>query len=225
MVNKMDGMKLIITIVERRQGKIMSEYYNKNNVVWHYQCAGLGTAASEVLDVLGFGTSEREILISIAPSVYADNLLYNLNDDFRGTYEVKGIVFDLKLTGLNNIVAEIIMKNKFDELAEVERMEHSGTNTLILVTVNAGTTDEVMETAKKAGARGGTIIRSRFRPDKESEQYKEIATQEEKEIIAIVAQNQIRNIIMDSINENHGIKTDAGAVVCSLNIDQVVRLS
>ena len=35
-------------------------------------------------------------------------------------------------------------------------------NSLILVMVNQGNTDEVMNTARAAGARGGTIIRSRF---------------------------------------------------------------
>ena len=41
-------------------------------------------------------------------------------------------------------------------------MEREDNGSLILVMVNQGYTDEVMNTARAAGARGGTIIRSRF---------------------------------------------------------------
>ena len=37
--------------------------------------------------------------------------------------------------------------------------------------------------------------------------------------------NQTRNLIMESVNKEHGIHSEAGAMICSLAVDQMVRLS
>ncbi len=57
-------------------------------------------------------------------------------------------------------------------------------SSLILATVNQGFTDEVMDTARKAGARGGTIIRGRWVGEESFQQLSGVARQAEKEIIA-----------------------------------------
>ena len=46
--------------------------------------------------------------------------------------------------------------------------------------------DEIMETAKVAGARGGTIIHARGSAQKDAEQFLGITIQPEKEIIMII---------------------------------------
>ena len=97
-------------------------------------------------------------------------------------------------------------------------------HSLILVVVNQGHSDDVMETARGAGARGGTIVRSRFAGDEENEQFYGISLQAEKEIIAIVASGDNRNTIMEMINKKHGLKTEAGAVICSLGIEKSTRV-
>ena len=60
-------------------------------------------------------------------------------------------------------------------------------NSMILVTVNQGFTEEVMETARKAGARGGTIIHARWAGSESVEEFYGITVQQEKEVIAIVS--------------------------------------
>ena len=96
-------------------------------------------------------------------------------------------------------------------------------NSLILVTVNQGHTDTVMATAREAGAAGGTIIRARWAGTQKEEKLLGISIQEEKEIIAIVAPTETRNIIMETINKKHGLNTEAGAMLCSLGVDHMLR--
>ena len=48
-----DKMKLMLTIVERGQGKILTKLYGEHFVTTHFQSIGRGTASSELLDVLG----------------------------------------------------------------------------------------------------------------------------------------------------------------------------
>ena len=59
----------------------------------------------------------------------------------------------------------------------------------------------------------------------ESKQFYGITLQAEKEIIMILAGNPNRNLIMESINKEHGVNTEAGAMICSMAVEQVVRLS
>lgn len=43
-------------------------------------------------------------------------------------------------------------------------------------------------------------------------------------MILIVASSETRNVIMETVNRKHGLKTEAGAMICSLGIDQIIRL-
>lgn len=103
-------------------------------------------------------------------------------------------------------------------------MEQKGNNGLILMAVNQGHTDAVMDTARKAGARGGTVIRARWAGSEESEKLYGITLQQEKEVIAIVSSGEKRKNIMEAVNEKHGLSTEAGAMICSLRIDQITKL-
>lgn len=225
-MDKKRGIKLLVTIVERRQGQQMAKLYSENGVEWHYHSVGLGTASSELLDVLGFGTAERDILFSMAEGSKVSRLLFLLNNDLRGRVQSKGLAFSAPLTGLNSLVAAMLMEDisVIKEEGEVLMQEKSN-NSLILVAVNQGHTDVVMETAKKAGARGGTILRARFNGTEESKKFYGITLQEEKEIIVMLVTNQTRNLIMESINKEHGVNSEAGAMICSMAVEQVVRLS
>lgn len=220
------GIKLVITIVERRQGKKIAELFSKNGVEWHYQSTGMGTASSELLDVLGFGTSERDVLFSMAEENVVRKMMYNLNNDLREYVQAKGIIFSVSLTGMSSLVAAKLFESaeKSGEEGD-EKVEGTSNNSLIMVIVNQGHTDKVMETAKKAGARGGTILKARFNGSEERKQFYGITLQAEKEIIMILSGNPNRNLIMESINKEHGVNTEAGAMICSMAVEQVVRLS
>ena len=62
----MEAMKVILSIVERGQGAAMQRLYRQRHLPIHLQCAGRGTATSEIMDILGLGSSEKDVLISFA---------------------------------------------------------------------------------------------------------------------------------------------------------------
>ena len=80
-----------------------------------------------------------------------------------------------------------------------------------------------MDTARQAGARGGTVIRARWAGPEDTSQFYGISLQSEKEIIAIVAAGDLRNAIMEMINKKHGLKTEAAAMVCSVGLEHYVK--
>lgn len=219
-----NGIKAVAAFVERGQGNEILKFYADNNIQVSLRTLGHGTASSELMDVLGLGTSEKDILLGMASTQTVERMLQKLEVDSGSQLDARGIMFDLKLTGLNSIIATILMHKGQEGNGGAVVEQNNTANSLILVTVNQGYTDEVMDTARSAGARGGTIIRARWSGDKDTEQFYGINVQAEKEIIAIVTSAENRNTIMETINLKHGLSTEACAMICSLGIDNMVRL-
>ena len=221
----MEAMKVILSIVERGQGAAMLKLYRKRQVPIHIQCAGKGTATSEIMDILGLGSSEKDVLISFAAASAAKKLLHDLDNELRGHTGGAGIVVSIPVSGLNSLVANLAAYHaeSLKEKEEGNDMERSE-NSLILVVCARGCTDDVMTTAKAHGARGGTVIKGRLSGRKELEQAYEVELKAEREIVAIVVPTSLRGPIMEAINTEHGLRSEAQAALCSLPIEQIVRL-
>lgn len=250
MNQKTERPKILISIVERGKGKELIKLYRQKDVEFHYQTIGHGTATSEIMDILGLDSRDKDIVISFAAESRIHQLIYRMSDELRGAVDTKGILFDLPLTGMTNIIAaalslplqsekkasapaispgglaDALLEKAFMEEEDKEEsgkeepvMTSENKHSLILISVNQGYTENVLDTAKSLGARGGTIFRARWSGGKTLEKYPGISLQPEKEIIIIVVPNDIRNRIMDAVNEKHGIRTEAQAVVCSMKVD------
>ena len=221
----MEAMKVILSIVERGQGAAMLKLYRKRQVPIHIQCAGKGTATSEIMDILGLGSSEKDVLLSFAAAAAAKKLLHDLDNELRGHTGGAGIVVSIPVSGLNSLVANLAAYHaeSLKEKEEGNDMERSE-NSLILVVCARGCTDDVMTTAKAHGARGGTVIKGRLSGRKELEQAYEVELKAEREIVAIVVPTSLRGPIMEAINAEHGLRSEAQAALCSLPIEQIVRL-
>ena len=221
----MEAMKVILSIVERGQGAAMLKLYRKRQVPIHIQCAGKGTATSEIMDILGLGSSEKDVLLSFAAASAAKKLLHDLDNELRGHTGGAGIVVSIPVSGLNSLVANLAAYHaeSLKEKEEGNDMERSE-NSLILVVCARGCTDDVMTTAKAHGARGGTVIKGRLSGRKELEQAYEVELKAEREIVAIVVPTSLRGPIMEAINAEHGLRSEAQAALCSLPISRPLLL-
>ena len=59
-----EKMALITSIIERGNGNRLMKFYSEHQVFTHIRCEGTGTATSEILDILGLGSSEKDIIFS-----------------------------------------------------------------------------------------------------------------------------------------------------------------
>ena len=220
----MEAMKLILSIVERGHGAAMLRLYRKRQVPIHIQCAGRGTATSEIMDILGLGSSEKDVVISFAAASAARKLLHDLDNELRGQTGGAGIAVCVPLSGLNSLVANLAAYHA-ESIREKEGNEMKRTEkSLILAMCARGCTDDVMSTAKAHGARGGTVIKARLSGREELEEACEVDLKAEREIVAIVVPTELRGPIMEAINAKHGLRSEAQAALCSLPIEQIVRL-
>ena len=224
MATSVSPMQLLVSIVERGKGKGLLEHYRQFGLIHHDQAAGHGTAASHLLDTLGFGTSERDVIITFGPRDTIRQLMNHLKDDDRSKLGAPGIAFALDLSGMSAILAVCLSQTSNPQTEGGPAVEQLKRHSLILVTVNQGCTDAVMDTARSAGARGGTVIRARWAEAGEIQKLAGITLQAEKEVLAIVATEEDRNAIMEAIDKGHGMRTPDQAMVISLPVDQTARL-
>lgn len=220
---KTDRMKAMFTIVDRSDGIALSKLYEQNGVPLHLQIIAEGTATSEVLNMLGLTRREKVMLASVAPEAAVEALLSRLDNDYRGILSVRGLAFSIQMTGISGAIASALSTGNPQAGGATVNSERE--HSVIFAAVNQGCTDQVMQTACKAGATGGTVLRGRWVGAQRLEKYHAISLQDEKELLMIVCDRSIRNAIMDAINERHGLRSEEQAFVFSLPIDRMVKLS
>lgn len=96
---------------------------------------------------------------------------------------------------------------------------------LVLCIVNAGFSENVMDAAKEAGARGGTVIHARGTANREAEQFFNITIQPDKEIVMILVPVKIKDDVLHALYQGVGLKTAGQGIAFSLPVDEVVGLS
>ncbi len=95
---------------------------------------------------------------------------------------------------------------------------------LVLCVVNAGFSQNVMEAARAAGAKGGTIVRARGTANPESEEFFNITIQPDKEIVMILTKKEIKDDIMHAVYKECGPASEGQGLVFSLPVNRTTTL-
>ena len=95
---------------------------------------------------------------------------------------------------------------------------------LIVVILNEGHSDMVMDAARSAGAGGGTVLHAKGTGAIGTEKFFGVTLANEKDVIYIVASGKEKAAIMNAINKDAGPSTAAGAISFSLPVSDVAGL-
>ncbi|MBR6089344.1 MAG: hypothetical protein IKP86_05375 [Anaerolineaceae bacterium] len=221
-----DRIELLITILERGKGYSLVQFLNRHQVTFHLSFTGSGTATSEMLDVLGLNEKEKDIIISLGTRKAVRNLTGAIDAGLWEISRSRGLMMQLRLSAVNNLISTALIRSA-EEIAlpeNEEKMINEFDHSLLLIAVKQGYSEVVMQTARKAGAIGGTVIRSRMIGAEQFEENYGIRIDPEKEIIAILAPNSLRDGILDSVNAEHGVRKPAQAVLCALPVDKAFKI-
>ena len=137
----------------------------------------------------------------------------------------KGICFTLPLTGVSSIVANGLLKGALQDKSngrEGRMTAETRKYDLIVAAVESGYADEAMNAAREAGAAGGTLIKAMTLNNRKAEQLIGVTLQQETEILIILTKCEGKLPIMRAIQETAGLKTDAGGVLFSLPVDNLI---
>ena len=213
-------IRLMAIILDRGRGSRAAELFAGYGLPLHYGTPGRGTANSELLDYLGLGETEKDVVFSLVPGFAIPGLLRAAEEKLQLSTPGRGILFTLPLSAVSGAAARFINSQAHRAGAEQEgHMPEQGKNELIVAVVNGGCTDTVMAAAKSAGARGGTVLHGR-RVGEEAEKSGDGGVWPEKDIIAILAPRELRLPIMEAVNRAAGAATESRGVLFSMPVEE-----
>lgn len=193
-----------------------------------YRFPGRGTASSEMLEVLGLGSSDKVVLFGMLPRSSAGAMLEKMQIELSLGAINSGIAFTVPITGSSNALVQLLQNCgapgvQNGQEKEVEPMSPCSFS-MVLAIVDQGFSEEVMTAARGAGARGGTVIHSRHVMDEEAMKFWGISIQPEKEIVLIVVKSDCRKAVMQAIGGTCGLQHDAHGLVVSVPVDGAIGL-
>jgi len=101
-----------------------------------------------------------------------------------------------------------------------------GTNDIkaLYIIINAGYSDEVMDTARKAGAKGATIMNARGEGTRHTSVLG-ISVDLEKEILLILIDTATADKIMLAVKDKFGVDSPAHGVCFTMPVDRTSQIN
>ena len=226
----MDGIQTrrvqtLCAIVERGKGQALIEQLSSWSMGYQLRFTGHGTASTEMMDILGLGSTEKDVVISMGTSDAVSEAVRYFSENLSTT-RYRGIMMLFSPDAVSRLLAVILTMKKSEDPERKESvvMKNEHQHSLIMIVVNQGYTDQVMQIARRSGATGGTVIRARLADADKESQFHGITLQEEKEIVAILAPDSIRDQLMEDVNRECGFRSEAQGVLCSVPVDKAFKI-
>ena len=229
----MEGLHLVMAITDREKSEKVIAIFDDNNVATTYALMGEGTAPPEVLDYLYLSPSEKIIVFGVVTNTGIAPLIKSAKRKLYIDYPGNGIMVSVPLNSVGGkrclqyiMEGQAIDMNekKPDEVEREERMAIKTDHEMIFVIANEGYSDMIMDAARGAGAKGGTVIKARGTGAENTEKFLGFSIAKEKEIHLLVTSAQGRNHIMKAIMEKAGLESKAQAMVFSLPVSHAIGL-
>ena len=95
---------------------------------------------------------------------------------------------------------------------------------MVVCIINAGHSQDVVDSARKAGARGATVVKARGTANAKAEKLFGIPIQPEKEMVLILVKSDIKDDVLRALYQNCGLESEGQGIAFSLPVEQVVGL-
>ena len=96
---------------------------------------------------------------------------------------------------------------------------------VIFAIVNSGYADDVMDIARAKGVRGGTVLDGRGVIREDAAEFFGISLHQEKEIVMMVVEKDIRDGVLNAIYEQMGMGKKARGIAFCLPVSDVAGLA
>lgn len=219
------AVELVVAVVDTAQAESVLRVYRENRALVSFECMARGTARTEMLDLLGLGETSKAIVMCLAGHQLAQHLLKRLGYELKMRYPGRGIAFSVPVTGIGVRWHKLLTQAEQTEVLDMDRAEKKDGFDVVAVVMEQGYTNLVMDVARKAGARGGTVISARGIAEDEVKQFFGIEIQAEKEIVFLVVKSEEKQEIMTAIMKAVGMKTKSHGIVLSLPVSNAIGLA
>ena len=211
----------VIAITDHDRGEAMNALYRAAGLRGILSMPGRGTATSEHLAIYGLDATDKYVNSAIGNGSEAEGLIKSAKRKLFIDIPGNGVMLTVPLKSVagGKTLAYLTDEQKLGGAPRMD-FEHE----LIIVILNEGYSDFVMDAARAAGAGGGTVLHAKGTGGTRGEKFFSVSLADEKDMIYIIAHRDEKAAIMRSINEQAGPGSRAGAICFSLPISSVAGL-
>lgn len=178
-----------------------------------------GYSSNPLLRALSLSDVSLEMVIMLAERSIAIDTMNNLDRVFKFHKRHHGYAFCVPVTAITGIKSCEGFCNASPK-GETD-MKYRAIYTI----VDRGNAENVIEAAKKAGAKGGTVIQGRGSGIHESEVLFSIAIEPEKEIILVICPDTDAPAIVESIRKDLNIDEPGRGIIYVQKVEHAIGVS
>lgn len=220
--------KLLVAIINKEDEEQYTSTVNKCCTAVHFSGIGHGTARSNYMSYFGFNDIEKRIVSSIIPSTLEHTVLNAVGRELRLYLLGRGIAFTMPISTISSIVEDAVLstpdKDRQDAKSPVSKKEKTTMHELVIAVVNQKYTETAIEAARSAGATGATVFHTKSINNARAEQSMGAALPEQTDSIFFLTTEEYKLKIMEAVRDQAGLKTEGGAVILSLPVDDLVGI-
>ncbi len=165
---------------------------------------GRGSGGSFLMRALSLSDTEKDVLLTLVTNDQLEAVFNAIRDAPLYPKKNGGISFIIRTGG--------------------KAMEGECEHELITIIVNRGFADDVMDAARKAGSRGGTIVHARGTGKPNDEKFFGITIVPEKEEVMILAEREKSRAIRDAITALPCLASPGMGIMFTTPVDRFVQL-
>lgn len=207
-------MNFIISITSPEALPVLTGVCEDMALPLNVTLSGRGTAVKSMLDVLGIESNLKRIMFSVANEEKTREFITRQKRQLHIGVPGHGIVIAVPVKSIGGGKTVAYLRGEDGTAKYTPSLNYA--YELIVVIANEGRTDTVMNAARAAGARGGTVLHGKGTGSEAAMKFFNISIADEKEVILIVAPTAEKTAIMSEILKKAGPDTDAKAIAFSL---------
>ena len=222
---KQSELYLMMTVTGRDRLPDFIKMYRDKGLETHLISLGHGTANKQILKYLAIDETEKAVVMTIVTGRKWLEAKKAMSVRLRIEAPGVGIAYIVPLSAFGGKRELMFVTDGQGYVKGEETVLKNTEQEMLIVISNQGYSETVMEAARAAGARGGTVIHARGTGMQKAEQFLGISLASEKDVIFIVAASENKTEMMHRIIHDAGPGTKAGAIVFSLPVTDTAGMS
>ncbi len=221
MENKTEGMELelISLIVNFGMGSKVLKKAQSYGVHGGTILLAKGTVNNKVWDFLGLSEIQKEVVYMVTEKNIVYQVMEKLNEEYKFYKPNHGIAFS------TSIGTAIGAKDEMYDRSEVEGKEETTMYQVITTIVDKGYAEDVIDAARKAGSKGGTILNARGAGIHDTSKVFHMDIEPEKEIVIILSEVEMTEGIVASIREELKIDEPGKGIIYVQDVNQTYGIA
>lgn len=216
-------MHFVITIIEPHRADTYTQILRQYRLPVALELHGRGTIPKNMSDLLGLEARPKRALFTVASDTVTEQLMHEVRNRLYIDAPGNGITIAIPLKSVAG--ARTLEYLNGGEAFVMTPKKDPYENELIVTISNEGWSDAVMDAARAAGARGGTVLHGKGTAKSELNRFYNVNITGEKELVLIVASSGVKKEIMTAILRSCGPATDAGGIVFSVPVSTAMGMS